>query len=110
DHGRMRDFLRRWLRAAAFVFLRQEKIADQILRRVGLTEFDDGIELQSQRIFDCSPQSFRNYFSRARRRQISARAGRACFSLTGGCAVRLSLWERGGRGPLALPQFFAVLS
>src|SRR4029077_16607450 len=107
DHRRVRNFLRRWLRAAAFVFLRQEKIADQILRRVGLTEFDDGIELQSQRVFDCPAQPFRNYFSRARRRRIPARAVRTCFSLTGGCALRLSLWEREGRGSLAIAQFFS---
>src|SRR4029077_20275956 len=96
DHRCVGNFLRRLLRAAAFVLFRQEKIADQILRRIGLAEFDDGIELHSQRIFDCSPHPFRNYFSRAGRRRISARTSRTSFSVTGGSAVRLSLWERGG--------------
>ena len=52
DHRRVRDFLRRFFELPFAVFLRQEKIADQILRRLGLAELDDGIELQSQRVFD----------------------------------------------------------
>ena len=94
DYRRVRNFFRHLFRAAPFVLLRQEKIADQVLRRVGLAEFGDGVELRGQRLIEW--KIFADDFERARRCEISARTRRACFSLTGGAAVRLSPRERGG--------------
>src|SRR5207248_10696298 len=64
DHRRVRNFLELRLRSSFFVFLGQEKIADQILGRFGFAKIDNRVELQLERFVNWIGAASRNHAER----------------------------------------------
>ncbi len=84
DHGGVHDFFRRRFRSSFFVFFREEKIADQILRRFGFSKIDNRVQLKREGLLSGRKKTFLDHFERARgRRIVVARHGNFLINLRG---------------------------